>query len=92
MKVVYPAIFRAEKVGWFIEFPDVENALTQSDDLLEGLELAKDALEGMLVERQEAGLDFPPATPIWQLKVSSPDFATLICADIDEWKAKNARF
>ncbi|MDY4307832.1 hypothetical protein SNF32_13555 [Enterococcus mundtii] len=48
MKKVYPAIFEKDPVGYGIYFPDVEGAVTQSEDIAQGLELAADALGIML--------------------------------------------
>lgn len=50
MKYVYPAIFyKAVEGGYYIDFPDVEGATTQGETLFEALEMAEDALAGMLV-------------------------------------------
>ena len=50
MKYVYPAIFyAANEGGYYVEFPDVEGALTQGETLFEAMEMAEDALCGMLV-------------------------------------------
>ena len=51
MKYVYPAIFRKDKLladTWSIEFPDVSGAATCGYSLYEALEMAEDALAGML--------------------------------------------
>lgn len=50
MKYVYPAIFyKAIEGGYCIDFPDVSGAATQADTLYEALEMAEDALAGILV-------------------------------------------
>ena len=50
MKYVYPAIFyEAIEGGYCIDFPDVSGAATQADTLYEAIEMAEDALAGMLV-------------------------------------------
>ena len=63
MKYVYPAIFyRAKEGGYCIEFPDVAGAATQGKTLYEALEMAEDALAGILClwEDAKAGrLDHP---------------------------------
>ena len=49
MKYVYPAVFyRAIEGGYCIDFPDVSGAATQAETLYEALEMAEDALAGML--------------------------------------------
>ena len=52
MKYVYPAIFRKDNEmqdTWCVEFPDVEGAATFGCSLYEALEMAEDALAGILV-------------------------------------------
>ena len=52
MKYVYPAIFQKDKTmndTWCVYFPDVEGADTCGYSLYEALEMAEDALAGMLV-------------------------------------------
>ena len=101
MKYVYPAIFyRATDGGYCIDFPDVEGATTQADTIYEAIEMAEDALNGMLVcyEDYKAGrLDHEmknrivEPTPIEEVK-AEPDeystgaFVTLIKADTDAYR------
>ena len=101
MKYVYPAIFyAANEGGYYVEFPDVEGALTQGETLFEALEMAEDALCGMLVSWEDfkAGRDQLPMnnrivepTPLEKV-VAEPDefstkaFVTLIKADTDAYR------
>lgn len=58
MKYVYPAVFEYEEgIGYGVYFPDVEGAITCGQTLYEALEMAEDALAGMLVswEDEKAG-------------------------------------
>ena len=101
MKYVYPAIFyRAIEGGYCIDFPDVEGAATQGQTLYEALEMAEDALAGILVcwEDFKAGKSDLPMnnrivepTPIEQVKAepdefSTSAFVTLIKADTDAYR------
>lgn len=101
MKYVYPAVFyRAIEGGYCIEFPDVEGAVTQADDLYNALEMAEDVLACMMVcwEDFKAGkLNTPmnnrivEPTPIEQVKAepdefSTSAFVTLIKADTDTYR------
>ncbi|MBR3498903.1 MAG: type II toxin-antitoxin system HicB family antitoxin [Selenomonadaceae bacterium] len=101
MKYVYPAVFyRAIEGGYCIEFPDVEGAVTQANDLYNALEMAEDVLACMMVcwEDFKAGkLDTPmknrivEPTPIDQVKAepdefSTSAFVTLIKADTDAYR------
>ena len=54
MKYVYPAVFyKAVEGGYYIEFPDVEGAMTQSDTLYEAMEYAEEVLADMLVSYED---------------------------------------
>ena len=101
MKYVYPAIFYAAKEGGYVvEFPDVEGAVTQGETLLEAMEMAEDALAGMLAlhEDSEAGiLDRPfnnevkEPTPIKDIvaepnEYSTMAFTTLVKVDTDKYR------
>lgn len=102
MKYVYPAIFYAAKEGGYcVEFPDVQGAATQGETLYEAIEMAEDALAGMLVcyEDSKAGRLHPPMTnrivdptPLEKV-VAEPDeystaaFVVPIKADTDAYRA-----
>jgi len=64
-KYTYLAIFEKELEGGFsIYFPDIEGCYTQSDDIAEGIENAKDALCLMLYELEKQGAPIPKATSL----------------------------
>ena len=103
MKYVYPAIFQKDKESkdtWCVDFPDVEGAATFGNSLYEALEMAEDALAGMLVcwEDFKAGKLEPPMknrivapTPIEQVKAEPDEFSTsafvsLIKVDTDAYR------
>ena len=92
MQYVYPAIFYCAKEGGYcIEFPDVDGAFTQAETLYEALEMAEDALAGMLTiyEDSKAGILTDPngnkieiknrivePTPIDQIKAEPDEYST----------------
>lgn len=101
VKYVYPAIFYAAKEGGYcVEFPDVQGAATQGETLYEALEMAEDALAGMLVchEDSKAGRLQPPMTnrvvdptPIEKVVAVPDEYSTLafvvpIKVDTDEYR------
>ena len=101
MKYVYPAVFyRAIEGGYCIDFPDVAGAATQAETLYEAIEMAEDALAGILTmyEDFKAGKSDLPMknrivepTPIEQVKAepdefSTSAFVTLIKADTDAYR------
>ena len=65
MKYVYPAIFHPEKEGGFsIFFPDIEGCYTQGDTMVEAVEMAEDALNLMLWDKEESKEPIPsPSIP-----------------------------
>ena len=86
MKKVYPAIFEKDPVGYGIYFPDVEGAVTQSEDIAQGLELAADALGIMLGDLVEKNMPLPTPTAINALSVNpETEFATLISVDLKDY-------
>lgn len=105
MKYVYPAVFyMANEGGYVVEFPDVQGALTQGETLFEAMEMAEDALCGMLVmwEDFQAGRSELPMTnriveptPIKEVVVepdeySTSAFVTLVKADTDAYRKQLA--
>lgn len=101
MKYVYPAIFYAAKEGGYtVEFPDVQGAVTQGDTLYEAMEMAEDALAGMLVcyEDSKAGKLRPPMTnriveptPIEKVVAKPDEYSTVafvvpVKADTDAYR------
>ena len=51
MKYVYPAIFYcAIEGGYYVEFPDVEGAVTSGETLYEAIEMAEDILAMSLAD------------------------------------------
>ena len=53
-KLFYPAIFHeAEEGGFWVEFPDIPECLTQGDDMQQAYEMAVEALGLTLVGRKE---------------------------------------
>ena len=109
MKYVYPAIFRkANDIEdcYCVEFPDVQGAITCGYSLFEAIEMAEDALAGMLVEWEDmkAGrLGYKMSnrivdpTPIKEIKVKPDEYSTdafviLIKADTDNYRLLNAEW
>ena len=101
MKYLYPAIFYKDKKlpeTYSVIFPDVEGAATCGYSLIEAVEMAEDALKGMLTDWEDSkaqGKKFfnriTEPTPIEKV-VAEPDefstsaFVTLIKADTDAYR------
>lgn len=86
MKVVYPAVFEEDPVGYGVYFPDVEGAVTQGSNKLEAMENASDALGiilGYLIENNE---ELPKPTELNHIKTHhSSDIVTLISVDLNDY-------
>ena len=84
MKYVYPAIFVEDdgKIG--VEIPDIKGCHTFGDNLTEAMEMAKDALEMMLVSYEDDNQEIPiPSKP---KDIKADGFVSYILADTDEWR------
>lgn len=77
----YLAVFRPVKEGgYFVRFPDVENALTQGGDLEQGFEMAVDALALVLADHKR----LPKATKAEELAPSLSSGEFLVPVPLDE--------
>lgn len=86
MKKVYPAIFEKDPVGYGIYFPDVEGAVTQAETILEGLEVASDALGIMLSDLVERNLPLPEPSTMKEISYDpETEFATLVSVELDDY-------
>ena len=84
MKYVYPAIFIEDdgKIG--VDIPDIKGCHTFGDNLTEAMEMAKDALEMMLVSYEDDNQDIPAPSKIKDIKADG--FVSYVLADTDEWR------
>ncbi|WP_295092654.1 type II toxin-antitoxin system HicB family antitoxin [Ruminococcus sp.] len=85
-KYAYPAIFKAEKSGYSVSFPDISGCFTQGDTLEEAKDNAKDALCLMLYDMEEKGEAIPEASNFEKIKASERDIVSLINCDTLEYK------
>ena len=51
-KILYPAVFQSEDVGYSVWIPDIQGCISQGDTLEEAYENIKDSL-GLFVEEQK---------------------------------------
>lgn len=65
-KLFYPAVFHtAEEGGYWVEFPDIPECLTEGDTLEKAYDMATDALGLALTERLKSKEELPDAsTPV----------------------------
>ena len=78
-RYTYPAVFEKEQEGGYsIFFPDVEGCYTQSEDIPEGIENARDALCLMLYEMEKHSRPIPKPRNIAELEAVGDDVVPLI--------------
>ncbi|EPH95722.1 toxin-antitoxin system, antitoxin component, HicB family [Enterococcus faecalis 13-SD-W-01] len=86
MKKVYPAVFEKDPVGYGIYFPDVEGAVTQAETIIEGLEVASDALGIMLGDLVEHNIPLPEPSNMNEISYDPEvEFVTLVSVDLDDY-------
>lgn len=88
MKYVYPAIFTQEENGYSVSFPDIENCFTSGETLVEAYEMAQDALSLMLWDMEDDKKEIASPSPISSMALQNGQFASLVCADTDEYRRK----
>ena len=89
-KLVYPIILTPTKSGYSVYLPDFEKN-TQGKDIVEALEMAKDALEMMGVFWQDEGRKIPKPSSVKEVKAGSDDIVTLVTVDFDEYRRKTEK-
>ncbi len=87
MKIVYPAVFHKEKKGYSVEFLDLPGCITQGDNLVEAMEMVKDAALGWLLTSVEDGEELPKPSDVTDIKVHGKDFVSVFLLDLGVCKA-----
>lgn len=89
MKLVYPAIFKQEDIGYSVIIPDLLGCCTQGDTLEEAIEMAEDAALGWLLTALEENEDIPKASKIKDIDLESEDeFVSLLLLDLSAYSEK----
>ena len=91
MKYVYPAIFTRDDEFYFVEFPDMQEVVTQGNDLNDALYMAQDVLNTWLAFLEDTGKIIPKPSNINSIVLDGGQFANLIIADTDAWRLLNVK-
>lgn len=83
----YPAIFRKDNQGYWVEFPEFGGG-TQGDTVEEAMKNAREMLESVLASYIDEDMALPKPTDINTLDIQS-GFSTLIQADPSPYIKKN---
>ncbi len=86
MKYVFPAIFTKEDAGYSIRFPDIEGCYTSAETISEGLDMAGDVLNLMLMDMEDRNVSVPPPSDMSSVSCDKDEFGTLISADTLEYR------
>lgn len=89
MKLVYPAIFKQEDIGYSIVVPDLIGCCTQGDTLEEAIQMAEDAALGWLLTALEENEEIPKASKINDIKLQDKDeFVSLLLLDLSSYSER----
>ena len=87
-KLFYPAIFHeAEEGGFWVEFPDISECLTQGDDMQQAYEMAVEALGLSITTMEEAGEKIPEASAPGKIQVED-GFLVVVEFDLMEYRTE----
>ena len=94
MKIVYPVIFTQTDTAVLVEVPDM-NILTEGTDILDAIEMARDAIGVKGITMEDMGEAFPPASNLTQIDPGKGTFAeegsgyvSLVDVDLSEYRRK----
>lgn len=86
MKYVFPAIFTKEDAGYSIRFPDIEGCYTSAETIADGMDMASDVLDLMLMDMEDRNAVIPVPSDISTVVCDKNEFVTLISADTLEYR------
>jgi predicted RNase H-like HicB family nuclease len=87
MKVVYPVIISKGKNHLIASVPDC-NIDTQGNDIINAIEMARDAISIWCVAEQGAGRTLPKPTDITGINCEEDELVTLVDSDIEAYKRR----
>lgn len=94
MKKIYPTIFTQTEDVVLIEVPDLK-ILTQGKDLVDAIDMARDAIGLAIITMQDRNQEVPDSTPEKRIDILQATFAndgksiiSLVDVDIDAYRRK----
>ena len=89
-KLFYPAVFHiAEEGGFWVNFPDFPEALTQGESMEEAYAMAVDALGLCINDLEEAKEAFPVPSLPTEVEVEDEAVLVVIEFDLEAYKRKH---
>lgn len=90
MKYVYPSIFTPIGGGEYsIRVPDLPGCVTCGKDLLDALDMAKDAISMWLCDAEDNNETVPDATDIFNIQYDKKEFINFVAVDTNEYRNLN---
>ena len=86
MKYVYPVVLIEEKDGYYVRVPDFD-ASTQSKDLAEAIEMARDLIGIMAIDFEEDNKEIPKPNSV-KFEKEEDSIITLVDVDFVEYRKK----
>ena len=86
MKYVYPVVLIEEKDGYYVRVPDFD-ASTQSKDLAEAIEMARDLIGIMAIDFEEDKKEIPKPNSV-KFEKEEDSIITLVDVDFVEYRKK----
>lgn len=88
-KLFYPAIFhKAEEGGFWVEFPDIPECMTQGDEMQQAYEMAAEALGLSLTTMEDTREEIPRASLPEEI-TAGEGFVVVIEFDMMEYRKKH---
>lgn len=89
MKYAYPAIFTPEKEGGFgVAAPDLPGCFTCGNDVVDSIEMARDALSMWLCDAENKNEDIPQPSSLSIHQVPTNGFVNLIDVNTAEYRRR----
>ena len=85
MKTAYPVIISKGEKFFIASVPDC-NIDTQGKDIVEAIEMARDAISIWCVGEQDFGRELPKPSELSSIKHTKGDIVTLVDVDIDSYR------
>lgn len=91
MKAVFPVVFtQLEDGGYMAYVPDLQ-INTQGDNLVQAIELARDAIGIVGIDMEDDGKEIPKTTPIKQVASDFGDIVSMVDIDFAEYRRENEK-
>lgn len=89
MKYVYPVVFTHEANIYNVSVPDLPGCFTFGNNLLEAIEMARDAISMWLCDAEDKNESIPAASDLNMINCELESFINLIDVDTTEYRREN---